>query len=53
MLHTNYWNSQNPYIHVKVALGQNHEMYNKPAARGCGLRYDSGSNERADEEMHN
>ena len=29
-----------PYIHVEVALGQNCQMYNKPAARGGGLAYE-------------
>ena len=46
MLHTNYWNIYNPYIHVEVALGQNRQMYKNPAAWGGGLPYDSGSNER-------
>ena len=34
------------YIHVEVALGQNCQMYNKPAAWGGGLLYNSSSNER-------
>ena len=29
MLHTNYWNIYNPYIHVEVALGQNHQLNKK------------------------
>ena len=35
-----------PYIQVEVALGQNCQMYNKPAAQWGGLPYNNGNNER-------
>ena len=33
-------------MHVEVALGQNCQMYNKLAAQGGGLPYNSNINER-------
>ena len=42
LLYIHIW----PYIHVEVALGQNCQMYNKLAAQGGSLPYNSDSNER-------